>query len=202
MRTPNPNPWDESLFLAELFREAIGMQTFDRLVHLLHYVYQTEPLGGTIVEFGCHEGHTAKLIAAITEREVHVYDSFQGLPDTHVGFMGVPQHKLMANFAAKQLRTPIVHAGWFKDLKPEDVPSNISFAHLDGDCESSTLQALNIVWPNLVTGAIVLVDDYGDPWWPGVKRAVDDFCEINDITPLVELRGLYQKPATKAVLQK
>lgn len=58
----------------------MGMQNFPRIIHICHYVLETESLGGAIVEFGCYAGDTAKLITELTNRPVHVYDGFQGLP--------------------------------------------------------------------------------------------------------------------------
>ena len=147
------------------------MQDFSRMVHICHYVLETEHLDGDMVEFGCYIGDTAKMMMALSKRTMHVYDSFQGLPDD--GRMSTNVERLQENF--KGTICPVVHAGWFKDLTDKDLPEKISLAHLDGDMYPSIMESLNLVYGRMVKGGVILVDDFNHPQWPGVRQAVGDF---------------------------
>ena len=162
---------NRSYELCELLRRCIGMQDFPRIIHICHYVLETEYLGGAMVEFGGHVGHTAKLMLAISERPLHMYESFMGLPES--GKMKVTFEQMMDNFIGCQ--KPIVHAGWFKDLTAEDIPDRISLAHIDCDVYSSITEALTLVYGRMVRGGVILIDDYEHPEWEEVKTATDDF---------------------------
>lgn len=196
-----------SLAITSLFASTaeVGMQDFSSLVHLCHYALVTQGVEGEVVEFGCFRGDTAKLVAAIVQKTVHVYDSFQGLPAAGEpcvqGAMMASVADVQRNFAQMNLEPPVIHAGWFCDLKPDDLPERVAFAHLDGDLYVSTIQALRLVYPRLSVGAIVLIDDFGDGWFEGPKQACDEFFadKPEKATMLPGLRGVH---AFKAVAVK
>ena len=50
---------------------------------------------------------------------------------------------------------------------------------LDTDFYDSTLQELVHLWPRLVPGGIVVLDDYG--YWEGQRKAVDEYFEEQGI---------------------
>ena len=60
---------------------------------------------------------------------------------------------------------------------PANVPQSISVLRLDTDFFSSTKTELSILFPRLVNGGILIVDDYCT--WRGAKRAVDEFLVEN-----------------------
>jgi hypothetical protein len=57
----------------------------------------------------------------------------------------------------------------------DNLPSRISVLRLDTDWYESTKAELEILWPLLQPGGILMVDDYGH--WGGAKKAVDEFFE-------------------------
>lgn len=126
-----------------------------------------------------------------TTKELHVYDSFDGLPAARTedgtsykkGGLATTEDILIENFRVHDLELPDIHKGWFQDTLPEGLPKSICFAYLDGDLYDSIMVSLNYVYPRLSRGAVCLVDDYCDTsinpgGWnhlPGVKKACDDF---------------------------
>lgn len=145
---------------------------------------------GDVVELGCYVGTTSLFLQRLLDgrnKHLHVYDSFAGLPvksqaDTSplgeqyvAGELRVSKQELIKNFKQAGLPLPIIHKAWFGDLKPADLPSKICFAYLDGDFYNSIADSLKLVWPKLVPGAVVVVDDYSHQGLPGAKRAVDDW---------------------------
>jgi len=56
---------------------------------------------------------------------------------------------------------------------PQQLPLRISLLRLDTDWYQSTRHELIHLWPRLVPGGILIVDDYG--YWRGSRRAVDEF---------------------------
>ncbi|GLS35955.1 hypothetical protein GCM10010869_15440 [Mesorhizobium tianshanense] len=151
---------------------------------------------GDFCELGCHEGKSAVVFQRILQhydpgRNLHLYDSFEGLPNAsaedghanaHKGDMATTQDALIANFKRLNLRQPILHQGWFEDTLPTQLPDKIAFAHLDGDLYDSVKVSLEYVYPRLSKGAACLIDDYSDPGlfdsvdlYPGVKKACDEF---------------------------
>ena len=147
---------------------------------------------GSIVEFGCYSGTTSLFIRRLLnefseERQFHVYDSFGGLPqktiedasvagsDFKAGELKASKRELLKNFKKYSLKPPIIHKGWFSDLKDKDMPSEIAYAFLDGDFYNSILDSLEPTWPRLVSGGLIVIDDFGKSNLPGVTRAVEDY---------------------------
>jgi O-methyltransferase len=193
-----------SLWMAGLLRDAIGMQDFSRIVHICHYVLETQHIDGDIVEFGCYAGKTAKLITGITTKRVYVYDSFEGLPDTYENYGGemkVPYDQLVDNFARDNIKLPVITKGWFSDVAPDQLPEKISLAHLDGDLYDSTIQPLNLIYDRVTPGGIILVDDYGADKWHGVETAVTEFFKDKP-EQVLALSGLNGTPSYKALIVK
>ncbi len=58
-------------------------------------------------------------------------------------------------------------------LKEENLPKKISVLRLDTDFYSSTKIELEILYPRLVSGGVLIIDDYG--YWRGARQAVDEY---------------------------
>ena len=172
------------------------MTSIEQAINIYHCLVQTivMEVPGDVVELGCYEGNTAILLRQTLDsygshKALHVYDSFEGLPEPSPydrtwkkGMLTTTQDRLIENFKKHNAQMPAVHPGWFKDTLPTELPEQISFAHLDGDFYASILESLNFVYPRLSKNAVVVVDDYCDPAildlnnvLPGVKKACDEF---------------------------
>lgn len=58
-------------------------------------------------------------------------------------------------------------------LDPANIPERIALLRLDTDWYESTKIELEVLFPRLVPGGVLIIDDYGD--WAGAKRAVDEY---------------------------
>ena len=69
-------------------------------------------------------------------------------------------------------------------LKEENLPKKISVLRLDTDFYSSTKIELKILYPRLINGGILIVDDYG--YWQGARKAVDEYFNEKKILHIVD----------------
>jgi len=57
----------------------------------------------------------------------------------------------------------------------------ISLLNCDLDLYKPTKDTLNFFWPYIVSGGVVMLDEYDigndQEKWPGAKKAIDEFCE-------------------------
>jgi len=58
-------------------------------------------------------------------------------------------------------------------IKPENLPDRIALLRLDTDWHDSTKIELEVLFPRLSSGGVLIVDDYGH--WLGARKAVDDY---------------------------
>jgi O-methyltransferase len=150
----------------------------------------TRQVSGDVVELGCYVGTTSVFLAKAiekTNKKLYCYDSFEGLPEKSSadaspagtqfkkGELLTTKKQFIQNLKKANVRMPIVKKAWFSDLTPKDLPSKIAFAFLDGDYYQSIKDSLKLVWPKLVGGAVVVVDDYANEALPGAAVAVDEW---------------------------
>jgi len=171
----------------------------DRLKATADLVWGLDRQGvrGSFVEVGCFKGAMSLWLRVLldelpwSDRDIHVYDSFQGLPppgdqdSAHLagGELVASPADVLAIHARWGRDAPEVHAGWFRDILPTQLPPSIAFAYLDGDFYDSILTSLQYCVPRMVPGGVLVIDDYADTsinpraWdgLPGVKRACDDY---------------------------
>jgi O-methyltransferase len=57
--------------------------------------------------------------------------------------------------------------------KAENLPEKIAILRLDTDFYESTKAELEILYPRLSKGGVLIVDDYGE--WAGARKAVDEY---------------------------
>jgi O-methyltransferase len=124
------------------------------------------------------------LNAAGSDKKIHVYESFRGLPEktegdgvTHckAGDSTISIQEFNETFEKAGLEKPVVNAGWFAEIPDEKYPEKICFAFFDGDFYSSITDSFKKVFHKMVPGGIILVHDYEYAPFPGVKKACEDF---------------------------
>lgn len=146
---------------------------------------------GSIVEMGCSNGCSSICIAGIlkefgSNKEFHVYDSFEGLPDLSdkdyylnsgfkKGSCRASIEEFISNLNKYNLNNPVIHKGWFNQIPDNQYPEKICFAFLDGDLYSSITDSFNKIYNKVVSNGVIIVHDYSYPKLPGVKLACEDF---------------------------
>lgn len=66
---------------------------------------------------------------------------------------------------------------------------NILILRLDTDFFASTKIELEVLYPKLVSGGVLIIDDYGH--WKGQRKAVDDFFGKNKWLHIVDYSCRY-----------
>jgi O-methyltransferase len=69
--------------------------------------------------------------------------------------------------------------------KPENLPQKISVLRLDTDWYESTKLELDVLYPRLSVGGVLIIDDYGH--WAGSKKAVDEYFSTHHNRPLLHI---------------
>ena len=60
---------------------------------------------------------------------------------------------------------------------PDEAPEHLALLRLDTDWYESTRHELEHLFPRLVPGGVLILDDYGH--WDGARKAVDEFFAAN-----------------------
>ena len=161
------------------------MIDFERGCSLAYHLLQCRYIEGDVVEFGTYNGNTALFMASLTEKQLWLFDAFSGLPEKKavdgndptfkMGTLATSVENVIKAFREFGLPQPKIISKWFKDVTPDDLPTHIAFAHLDGDFHDSIFDSLVAVYPRVSKGGVVIIDDYHHYGLPGVKTAVDAY---------------------------
>lgn len=96
------------------------------------------------------------------------------------GIEKVRQNALGTGYAADAFH---FHEGRVEDTLPVHVPEKIALLRLDTDFYESTRHELVHLYPRLVSGGVLILDDYGH--WQGARRAVDEYIEEHALSILL-----------------
>ena len=77
----------------------------------------------------------------------------------------------------------------------ENLPSEISVLRLDTDFYESTKFELEVLYPILDVGGVLIIDDYGH--WEGARKAVDEYFSACDYKPLLNVTDYTGRSAIK-----
>jgi hypothetical protein len=141
---------------------------FDTDLLLLSHAMSIAPANGLILEFGVASGRTIRHIAGLTKRDIHGFDSFEGLPESwRTGFA-------QGSFAQPLPAVPdhvSLHKGWFSETLPSFMQTRhdpVALLHIDCDLYSSTAFVLNALADRIGPGTVLVFDEYLN--YPGWKQ--------------------------------
>lgn len=132
-------------------------------------------------------------------RDIYLYDTFEGMsePTEHDKvFTGTDAEELLntsdkedptsvwcfsaldevqSNVGSLKYPSNLVHyvKGKVEETIPATMPAKIALLRLDTDWYESTAHELEHLYPLLVPGGVIIIDDYGH--WAGARKAVDEY---------------------------
>ncbi len=147
--------------LGEMKRELFLYDTFDGMSEPTEY--DKDPLG-----------ENAKDLLLISDKteENHIW-AFSPLEAVKERIYSTQYPKELIHFIKGKVEKTI----------PQTIPEKIAILRLDTDWYESTKHELIHLFPKLVQGGVLILDDYGH--WSGAKKAVDEYIKENNIKILL-----------------
>jgi O-methyltransferase len=150
---------------------------------------QCQHLPGNFAEFGVWRGGCAFMILSRTEladdRRFFLFDTFSGIPSDRL-----TAHERKDGFAGRLANTSVDYvedllAPWqsvyeicpgdvFETLPATDVGA-LSFAHIDLNAVAPTQFALEYAYARMVSGGMIVFDDYGGAGFDDQRMMIDAF---------------------------
>jgi Macrocin-O-methyltransferase (TylF) len=154
-----------------------------------------DKIQGDIAELGVYRGNSAAIFGHFARkyrRRLFLFDTFDGFD----------QRDLVGTDASKNIEFADTSLGYVRELVgdesvrfvqgrfPRSIPPDLStsrfcLVHIDCDLYEPAKAGLEFFYPRLSPGGLLIVHDYANPYWIGIKRAVDEFCDTVPEKPLV-----------------
>jgi O-methyltransferase len=183
-------PWrlDKIFEKAYLIVKDYTMVDIYRCYDLWRLVEETAKLSGALIEVGVWRGGSGALIARKAQaigirNNVYLCDTFTGVvkaSQKDPAYRG-NEHADTSNDMVEEVlgKLGLHNAKILEGVFPEETGKSIDdevfrFCHIDVDVYESARDVFEWVWPKLVTGGIVVFDDYGFRSCEGVTRFVND----------------------------
>jgi|SRR5271165_2780309 len=174
---------------AETAHELFGVDVRWRMWVQTSLARECRDLPGNYAEFGVYRGGCAFMVLSTCSlppsKHVFLFDTFAGIPadaltesEVAAGLAGGLADTSSGHVAERLVKwraqVTLVEGDVFETL-PIQETGPLAFVHMDMNAAAPTLRALEYVYPRLVAGAILLLDDYG---WKGLEAqrdVVDEF---------------------------
>lgn len=149
-----------------------------RLDSLLSLLGTVKHLDGCVAELGVYKGGTLKALAeAAPEKTCYGFDTFEGMPAEvwREGDNPAPGALADVSFSNIAQRLP-ENCKLIRGVFPQSakkIKEQFCFAHVDMDYEKSTEDAIEWLRPRMVSGGLVVFDDWKEITTPGVRKAIE-----------------------------
>jgi hypothetical protein len=152
-------------------------------------------LDGCFVECGVKQGTSSRIMAEILQREGYLFDTWTGFP--HYSEYDLPSPKRKSRLDRRVSSKKSVYKDCKRHLKKfgvfglctmikgdicktvpdfiKDKTLTVDMMHIDTDLHDPAQVSIDNFAPFISNTGVILVHDYGDSKWPGIKKVVESF---------------------------
>jgi hypothetical protein len=172
---------------AEFFQDA--MATVDNHMTRLRLLTAASSqvwVDGLWLEFGVADGTSIREIARMTSKEIHGFDSFEGLPEDWTHFQKKGRFSRGGALPDGLPSNVKLVKGWFSETLPSFLKQHAepaAFIHVDCDLYSSTKTVLTELRDRIQKGTVIVFDEFFNyPGWRNHEfKAFNEFIEEHQI---------------------
>lgn len=160
---------------------------------------------GDVAELGVYKGDTAwQLNELFPDRRLYLFDTFEGFDERDVNTekrlkVSGAQEKDFADTSVEAVMNRLPHEnmatvrkGYFPETAQGLENLKFAFVSLDADLYEPTLAGLEYFYPRLEAGGAIVIHDYNNRRFAGVKLAVEEYEKKTGTlrkVPLADLHG-------------
>lgn len=199
------SPWRSDAEFREVRQHIEGFTLLDemRLYELWSLMQQVARMPGDVLEVGVWRGGSGCMLAKQERRSggtgrVFLCDTFAGVVNAgsedpiYAGGEHSDTSPQLVRALADSLDLDNVEllVGTFPDETADSIADRrFKLCHLDVDVYESTRASAEWIWPRLLVGGVIVVDDYGGDSMDGVQRAVSEVTETFGCRMVHNLNG-------------
>ena len=148
---------------------------------------------GNAAELGVYRGDFAKHINHyFPDRKLYLFDTFEGFDCRDADFDRQAGNWIVEadNFSKTSVELVlskmehkencIIRKGWFPETA-DGIDDKFCFVSIDADLYQPTIAGLEFFYPRLVHSGVIMIHDFCNEQFSGVRKAVREFCDRNNI---------------------
>ena len=168
--------------------EYVSTQTQARINFLRDYANIWQKENACVAEGGVYQGDFAKEInECFPDSPLYLFDTFEGfdqrdLSKEHAENYSEMQAKHIGNTSVELVigKLPhqgnaIIRKGYFPETARGLEDKRFCFVNLDFDLYNPTIEGLRFFYPRMLENGVILVHDYYNEGYKGVKQAVEEY---------------------------
>ena len=160
---------------------------------------------GSIAELGVYQGDLSALLSLLfPDRTLYLFDTFSGFDsrDTSLEESQDLSCAKEGDFSDTSVRTvleripypeqAVIKKGFFPGTAADLKSEYFALVSLDADLYAPTLAGLHYFYPRLSPGGVIILHDYDNQRFRGVRRAVEEYEALHGpfcLVPLADLHG-------------
>jgi O-methyltransferase len=169
------------------------------------------PIEGALAELGVYKGDFAwQLNEQFPGRKLYLFDTFEGFQEQDIdverqiggakarahAFSDTSKEEVLARMPHGE--QVVVKKGYFPAVlgtpqpQPQEAEERFALVSIDADLYAPTLAGLNYFYPRLNPGGLIILHDYNNRRFEGVRKAADKFEAEQgtlSLVPLCDLHG-------------
>lgn len=177
------------IFNSKAFRDN-SLLDYSRAYFLYQSLINLKGISGDVAECGSFRGGTAYMFGKITNEQISIFDTFEGMPDlitehdTHrAGDLKNTSIEHVTNLL-KEFDNINIYQGFFSDTFKQLSEKKYKFVHCDADIYQSIMDVNNYFYNRMEKGGIIVYDDYGWASTKGAQKAILEFFEDKPELPI------------------
>lgn len=140
-----------------------------------------------------YRGDFAALLNRVfPDRPLYLFDTFSGFDKTELAHEGDHTHtKDFSNTSIDLVMGKMTHPGrclvrtGVFPKTTDGISDQFVFVSIDADLFDPTYAGLRFFFPKLVRGGYIFIHDFNNHDWPGVAKAVRQYCSENELSFLL-----------------
>ena len=179
--------WNESIVRENVYKDFVREQLLKMIADQLY----AKKVTGDVAELGVYRGDFTVVIDEVfPDRVLYLFDTFSGFSKADVEIDDSITNKVGEENKFKDTSTEVVldrlknknrarfKVGYFPDSF-DLWDQTFAFVSIDLNLEKPVKDALNVFYPRMQHGGMILVSDYYAPFYGGTRISVDSWCEEN-----------------------
>jgi len=171
----------------KIITKFVEILTKPKIIFLEHFAVMRKGIEGSVAEGGVFQGDFAKEINRVfPNKKLYLFDTFEGFNEKDIV---IEKQNNFSQFDAKHFCTTneqlvlakllypqkvVIYKGYFPETA-QGIEDKFCFVNLDFDLYAPILAGLNFFYDKMVNNGVILVHDYFNDNYKGVREAVSDF---------------------------